>query len=137
MVDPLRIQLRRTKGWRMPANTIIVSRPTVWGNMVRIGQPLAEIDPADGSMTKRKATAREVVQLYRAALAYALAINPVSVRDRLAPLHGRNLACWCRLCPVHAAGKPLGVRCPDCAPCHADVLLEVANGPLMCEAVDA
>jgi hypothetical protein len=31
----------------------------------------------------------------------------------LAPLRGKNLACWCKL---------------D-APCHADVLLELANKP--------
>lgn len=39
-------------------------------------------------------------------------------------------------CNALAVGKPLGVRCPDCASCHADVLLEVANGPLMCEAAN-
>lgn len=36
-------------------------------------------------------------------------------------LRGKNLACWC------AIG----------AACHADVLLEIANTPLRCEAADA
>ena len=31
-------------------------------------------------------------------------------------LGGMNLACWCRLCPAHAAGKPLGVQCDACEP---------------------
>src|SRR6185312_6782793 len=29
---PIRIQRQRTKGWRMPANTVYVGRPTKWGN---------------------------------------------------------------------------------------------------------
>lgn len=29
---PQRIQLRRVKGWRLPFNTIVVRRPTKWGN---------------------------------------------------------------------------------------------------------
>jgi hypothetical protein len=36
-----------------------------------------------------------------------------AILDRLASLRGKNLACWCA---------------PD-APCHADVLLELANAP--------
>jgi hypothetical protein len=35
--QPKRIQLRRTKGWRLPDNSVIVSRPTKWGNPFRIG----------------------------------------------------------------------------------------------------
>jgi len=30
--EPRRIQRKRTKGWRMPPNTVYVGRPTVWGN---------------------------------------------------------------------------------------------------------
>jgi hypothetical protein len=29
---PERIQLRRSKGWRLPPNTVVVARPTRWGN---------------------------------------------------------------------------------------------------------
>ena len=36
-------------------------------------------------------------------------------------LRGRNLVCWCALDQ----------------PCHADVLLELANAPLACEVVNA
>jgi hypothetical protein len=44
-------------------------------------------------------------------------------------LRGKDLVCWCHLCDKHKDGKPLGVECVDCAPCHADVLLEIANAP--------
>lgn len=39
-MTPHRIQLRRTKGWRMPPNTARVCRPTLWGN------PFTHPDPA-------------------------------------------------------------------------------------------
>ncbi|QAY96667.1 hypothetical protein CWB41_13800 [Methylovirgula ligni] len=58
-----------------------------------------------------------------------------SLRDQIGELRGRNLACWCRLCPRHAAtGKPLDEPCPDCVPCHTDVLGARANG-FVCEAI--
>jgi hypothetical protein len=42
-------------------------------------------------------------------------------------LRGKDLACWCPLCEKHKDGKPLNEVCNDCPPCHADVLLEIAN----------
>lgn len=34
---PKRIQRKRTKGWRMPPNTVYVGSPTDWGNLWRVG----------------------------------------------------------------------------------------------------
>ena len=73
-----RVQRIRTRGWRMPPNTIYVGRPTRWGNPFKIG--------AHGSRA-------EVVIKYRAWLMQELAIRP----DFLAPLREKNLACFCRL----------------------------------------
>lgn len=36
---PERIQLRRTKGWRMPPDTVKVDRTTKWGNPFVVGKP--------------------------------------------------------------------------------------------------
>ena len=36
-VRPTRAQLRRTKGWRMPPNTVKVDRSTRWGNPYPVG----------------------------------------------------------------------------------------------------
>jgi len=80
---PVRVQRKRTKGWRMPENTIYVGRPSRWGNPY-------------GSASKD-------LGMYRA---YALMCG-LPLKD----LRGKNLACWCAL------GRP----------CHADVLLEMAN----------
>ena len=76
----------------MPPGTVVVSRPTKWGNP----HPLAL-----GRV--------EAVRRYRDDL---LAGNlPVTVQDVRRELRERNLACYC----------------PLDEPCHADVLIEIAN----------
>lgn len=121
-VTPQRIQRRRTKGWRMPEGAICVSRPSPWGNPFVIGQ---------------HGTAAECVALHRHLLANRLCISSkVSLDEQVRHLDyakahiddliGHSLACWCRLCPDHKAGKPFTLKCDTCQPCHADNLLEAA-----------
>ncbi len=31
-MQPVRIQRKRSRGWKMPENTVYVGRPTKWGN---------------------------------------------------------------------------------------------------------
>ncbi len=135
MAEPLRIQRRRTKGWRMPPNTISVCRPGPWGNAYR-PSPAIQDDYFGGSIPAL--TAADCARLYGEHLQGCLAgqFGP-SLRDRLASLRGRNLACWCHLCPTHTAGKPLGLPCPDCAPCHADPLGLIVQAELRCDAPEA
>ena len=73
-----RIQRKRTKGFTLPANTQVVTRPTRWGN------PYLVTDYG-----------REgAIQQYETMLAQMLP----TVRERfLAPLRGKHLACWCNL----------------------------------------
>ncbi len=113
MTRPVRIQRERTKGWRMPENTIYVGRPTKWGNPFRIGHP----DP-DDCMTCSDAA--EAVSKYRSELTtFGDSINftGLSLSEIYLELRGKNLACWCPL--VDKEGKRV--------PCHGDVLLELAN----------
>ena len=102
---PERIQLRRTKGWRMPPNTMKVTRPGPWGNPFKVG--------VDGD-------AAECVAKFRQSWMEALKSANTHPRHPpmpfgkplfLGPLKGKNLACWCR--PGDS--------------CHADILLEIAN----------
>jgi hypothetical protein len=93
-----RIQRKRTKGWRMPEGAIYVGRPTVWGNRYTVGTP--------GTGLGVVATAREAVDGFRRMWSEPHQIG--YIRERLA---GKDLACWC----------------PLDQPCHADVLLEIAN----------
>ena len=109
MTTPRRIQLSRKKGWRMPPNTVNVARPGEWGNPIRVGG-CARVEvctPSSTAMLEATITPAIAVEFFREYIAGALRTNP----DLLAPLRGKSLACWCK---------------PD-APCHADVLLEVAN----------
>lgn len=106
---PKRVQLSRKRGWRMPPNTVKVDRSTRWGN-----PNLTKIYGQAGA-----------VRSFRCDLLGG--VTDVSVEDVRRDLRGRDLACWCDLCTEHKNGKPLGCHCAYCAPCHADVLLEVAN----------
>lgn len=126
MSTPRRVQRQRTKGWRMPENTVYVGRGTKWGNPYRMGR--AGQDgwcvqlPDDGGTTvgfgphvcpggtTRLAAAQEAVRLYaETEVEYELgSLTRADIRTELA---GKNLSCWC----------------PLDQPCHADVLLEVAN----------
>lgn len=114
---PQRIQRKRTKGWRMPEGAIYVGRPTKWGNPYRVGDESAFIgaNPVF-NMDEEPLTAADVKELFRIALGrYVLPVTPEDVRRELG---GHDLACWCPLEDGH------GNRMP----CHADVLLELANG---------
>lgn len=108
---PKRIRLSPAKGWRKPEGVVVVARPSRWGNPYRIGDESAFIGGAPVLGIDEPLNAPDVVQLYRAALEQeGLHVSIADVRRDLA---GRDLACWC----------------PLSAPCHGDVLLEIANEP--------
>jgi hypothetical protein len=105
-----RIQLRRTKGWRLPAGVIVVSRPSKWGNPHRVIGANRVVEPFGLEHWCATGEARGVaVRLYREDLADGRL--PYTDEDVAAELRGKDLACWCQLDQ----------------PCHADVLLELAN----------
>ena len=104
---PERIQLRRSRGWRKPPGAVVVARPSRWGNPFAVGQRIG------GVLVRDRAHA---VELYRA----MLADSPQQRAAVRAELAGRDLACWC---PLLAADGSRG-------PCHADVLLQIANTPV-------
>lgn len=123
----------------MPENTVSVARPTKWGNpyivqhdplwnggrtdaftgeaIVMDGPWQCTLPRVDGSRSEagiwfasKEAATLRAVDLFRLRVSELLTGKPI--RDALPELRGKNLACWCRL------GQP----------CHADVLLELANG---------
>ena len=112
MSTPQRIQLRRTKGWRKPENTVVVARPSRWGNPYRLSE--YEIDYSDEygfDETQRRGFAvSDFRGLVEGRWDRLGDLRPYP-RDDIASLRGKNLACWC----------------PLDQPCHADVLLELAN----------
>ena len=76
---PRRIQFSRRRGWRKPANTVVVARPSRWGN------PFVA--------TENYPVSRAVAQ-YEDWL-----LNEPEGQKTLAAakveLRGKNLACWC------------------------------------------
>ena len=120
-VEGMRVQLNRKKGWRMPPNTVKVSRPGKWGNPFAVGQPYETV----GARTRYVTDAAHAVRLF-------LPVANTLIPAIQAELRGKNLACWCALCEAHKDGKPFGVNCADCSPCHSDVLGNLANSHHVC-----
>lgn len=133
MSVPKRIQRRRTKGWKMPEGAVYVGRPGKWGNMFSVEKMEDKWAVIDGRfhptarimhiLPDKVAAARTAVKIFSAQIQMDLMLFDLPFHE----LRGKDLACWCHLCEAHKDGKPLGVECPDCDPCHVDVLLEMAN----------
>ncbi|MEX5717784.1 DUF4326 domain-containing protein [Geodermatophilus maliterrae] len=119
---PRRIRLSRSAGWRKPSGAVVVARPTRWGNPFRVGSAYMWLageedrtwpvptsrqpgDHPDGVRVVRCPDTATAVRWFRF---WAQGDYATQAR-RL--LRGHDLACWC----------------PLDQPCHADVLLELAN----------
>lgn len=153
---PRRVQMSRQRPWRSEhPDAVIVDRRTKWGNPYRLGDKSTGLVCYPGAVTGAEwewesrisapgmehdyyhpggrvtrctiawMTAEQAVTLYREALTgqtehireprwarVGPREKPVTVADVRWHLAGRDLACWC----------------PLDQPCHADVLLEIANG---------
>lgn len=94
LLGPMRIQRRRTRGWRMPEGAVSVTRPGRYGNPFIVTE---------------HQTRQQAVDNFRDALLDGRL--QFGIREVQTKLRGLDLACWC----------------PLDQPCHADVLLEVAN----------
>lgn len=113
MPEPVRIQRKRTKGWRMPENTVYVGRGSKWGN------PYAVLNgDAESAVRKFRSLFEGKPSLLRHKILGIASGRPgfgeaalLEMKLALPELCGKNLACWC----------------PLDQPCHADVLLELAN----------
>lgn len=120
---PIRVQRKRVKGWKLPENTVSVTRPGKWGNPFVVGKKyengawLACMYPYNefieiyrkGGITP--ATTEEAIELYKLHMATKIKMWPEQTRKELESLRGKNLACFC----------------PLDKPCHVDVLLKFAN----------
>lgn len=139
MAKPTRVRLSRAKGWRMPPNTVKVTRPGRWGNPFNLrSSDHCWTAIAHGFKADRAGRQAASVAVFRAWVLGGAAAEvgdcglyietngesrPISVSPTIAAptppsleeirreLGGKNLACWCQLDQ----------------PCHADVLLDLAN----------
>ena len=111
-----RIQRKRTKGWRMPEGAVYVGRPSIWGNPYKAEtfarwSNLVRGNEFLGQSTDLSWATTAAVERFRKAVESGHGDVPWPSEIRLG-LHGQDLVCWC----------------PLDQPCHADVLLEIANG---------
>ena len=118
---PERIQRRRAKGWRMPEGAIYVGRPAKWGN------PFTVRGAMDSGYASNLDEARQLaVDAFHDCLMcgehsewWFAAGAPyfIAITEDIDELRGHDLACWCPLVNSH----------DEYVPCHADVLLSIAN----------
>lgn len=121
---PERIQMSRQHPWRAEhPDAVIVDRSTKWGNPYKVrmtwrggatGGHVYRVVPEPSIarvgwyyFTEKEATER-AIYLYRRNITERIERGSLDITE----LRGRDLACWC----------------PLDQPCHADVLLELANG---------
>jgi hypothetical protein len=106
MTTPVRIQLRRSKGWRMPAGAVKVDRTTPFGNPFVVG---------------RDGTREECVRWHR-----LLLHGYILLSGRTGPGELRGHMHWVyRHLHLLRDATALACWCPEGAPCHADTLIEV------------
>lgn len=132
-----RIQRRRTAGWRLPDGAVIVDRTSRWGNPFRIGKLIRDPGywerpavPYDGNLTPGE---YEGATLTFGALRYSYVIRAVRDRVDAVDLFRAYVAyrddVWVpAMIRRELGGRDLACTCPvDGMPCHADVLLTLAN----------
>lgn len=123
-MSPQRIQRKRTRGWRMPEGAIYVGRPSKWGNIFKLGDhymwmryselpfPVSTSrDPGEYDHGITVVTCESAAQAVEWFSAYMRQYPTLRFEARV-DLVDSDLCCWC----------------PLDQPCHADVLLEIANG---------
>lgn len=106
---PHRVQLKRSKSWRMPDNTVKVDRSTHYGNSFEFRENCKSWS-VTGPGFSRSGLLSKAEAITASVDAYRKWAEAGHIPD-VSALRGKNLSCWCAL---------------D-GPCHADILLELAN----------
>jgi uncharacterized protein DUF4326 len=114
---PNRVQRKRTKGWVLPENTVCVDRSSGFGNPFKITRFTDLTTNKDwwfveNSLYAWRFETKDDAALAAVKLFRRYATDPANrLSADVYKLRGKNLACFCKLDQ----------------PCHADVLLELAN----------
>jgi uncharacterized protein DUF4326 len=111
---PKRIQRQRTAGWRMPKGAVYVGRPTKYGNPYKWSDYQSTRTAEDGEPIVVSASARRrfAVTDFESVVRFGSgSFDYPAIEEIRRDLAGKDLVCWC----------------PEDGPCHADVLLKLAN----------
>jgi hypothetical protein len=103
MAHRLRIQRKRTKGWRMPPGAVYIGRPSMWWNRLDTAADFRRVAELIASTS---CGTFEIVgiDIFAFSATWAMVKN-------IEQLRGKQLACWCGLDKE----------------CHGDILCEIAN----------
>jgi hypothetical protein len=116
---PRRVQLKRSKGWRMPANAVKVDRTTVFGN------PFPAKDYGHdraGALFRAWLAGTPITDAVLPAHPKDLARRRAALLGALPKLRGKHLACWC---PLPGKGRSDN--------CHAAALLSSTRAAMPAE----
>ena len=117
---PRRVQLSRRKGWRKPENTVVVARPSKWGNPFAIGMSYGA---SAETLVSPRAVRGSVLAIPLADARSTLATPQPPVREL--GLLSLDLANPALHVAQHSAVAWHGSTLDQ--PCHADVLLDLVN----------
>jgi len=133
---PNRLQAKRTAGYRIadicknPNGYKFVDRRSKFGNPYIVKKRDEGFDALYNGVWRHHLTYYETKGLATDE-SVRLYINYIDVKIHdgldLSPLHGKDLVCWCSLCPDHRLGKSLGTMCTRCTPCHVDHLINLVD----------
>jgi hypothetical protein len=139
-MTPQRITRQRTPGWKKPEGAIIVDRTSkLWGNPWGIGTPGTIDLVLDGIKTRYQV--KVLIDAPLAAVLFGLWVNGHAIPDDYLPevtltpigtrmmrdhLHARRQLIRANLDQLR--GHDLCCFCKPGHPCHANVLLRLANG---------
>lgn len=109
-MTPIRVQRKRVKGYRLPENTVSVTRPGKWGNPFKVNAGLGT------GFTSPPHGVKAALELYEKWLNGDFNLVhekglPPSKQEIIDNLKGKNLACFCK----------------EGDSCHGDILLKYAN----------
>jgi len=109
----MRLQRTRKKGWKKPENSVYVGRRSKWGNPYKVihnevffFHPYYKEWVAVATYYDNKMAMENMLRRYEEKI-----LTKEFIKEIKKELKGKHLLCWCKL------GDP----------CHADILLKVAN----------
>jgi len=141
---PIRVQRKRTKGWKMPENTAYVGRPTKFGNIYKVGKTIKECDYFPNPYFKETDLFGRGISLRQPYTENFMRLNKIDENTVLdyelaVTLYEKQWENYLMYDEVEGngsimyelgklRGKNLACFCALDKPCHVDILLKIVNG---------